>query len=40
MRRLDEAEEFKENWRNFHDHWSDAKSIYDQMRADALNLLR
>lgn len=40
MRRLDEAEEFKENWRSFHDHWSDAKSIYDQMREDALNLLR
>lgn len=40
MRRLDEAEEFKENWRSFHDSWSDAKSIYDQMREDALNLLR
>jgi len=41
-RLLDEAREFKENWRNYEEYqnWSEAKPKYEQMCLEALNSLR
>lgn len=38
-RRLDEAAEFKENWRDSHGSWVDAKPVYDRMYREAIDLM-
>ena len=38
-RRLDEADAFKENWRESHERWGDAKVTYDGMRQEAMELM-
>ena len=36
---LDKAETFKLTWRETHERWSEAKPIYESMRAEALDLV-
>lgn len=38
-RRLDEAERFKENWRDSYQHWADARPVYDQLVREARDLM-
>lgn len=36
---LEEADAFKQNWRDTYDKWTDAKPVYDQMRTTARDLM-